>query len=460
MSLIWLRPGVLILLGLTACLPTATPEASARDPRPVDRPNVLIFVTDDQPIGTLRVMPKTRRHFVEHGTKFNNAFATNPMCCPARATLMTGRYSHNNGVKSNEDVQDLDMQSTLQRYLQHAGYQTGMYGKFLNRWHADPPHFDRWGVITGPYRHYDTVWNVDGQHELVAGYWTDALARRSVAFLESLESSRDEEPWLLYVSTPAPHSPYRVAPEYQVTRVPEWKMDPAVRERDKTDKPRYVRDARASTTVAARVARRQMRMLKSVDDLVDDIMRTLEALGEENTIAFFVSDNGYLWGQHGLLGSGISKGNPYVRSVKVPMMLRWPQRVPAGRVDNRLVGLVDVAPTILDAVGLDAADDYPLDGRSLLDDWERPVILNEFWPTSDGSPSQPPQWAALRAEHYNYVEYRLDGRVIFREYYDLRSDPHELRNLFADRDPSNDPRIEPLQSVLAGFRRCGGESCP
>ena len=421
---------------------------------------MLIIITDDQPLSTLKVMPKTRRYFVEEGTRFKHGFPTNPRCCPARATLMTGRYTHNNGVKSNEDAHALDMDSTMQRYLQDAGYHTALYGKFLNRWHEDPPYFDRWGVITGRYRYYDTVWNIDGEDEFVEGYWTDSLSEKSVEFLRGLEPLRDDQPWLLYVSSPAPHSPYKVAPEYQGTSVPRWTSDPAVLEKNKRDKPPYVRRASASPRKAEAVARRQMRMLRSVDDLVGNVMGTLDELDEQNTIAFFVSDNGYLWGQHGLLDTGLSKGNPYTRSVKVPMMMRWPGQVSGGRVDRRLVGFIDILPTILGMVGIQPDPNYPPDGRSLVLDWKRRRILNESWTASDAPTSEPPDWASLRSKSYSYVEYRVGGQIVFREYYNLRSDPYELHNLLGDRDRSNDPHVGPLHRALARARRCSEESCP
>jgi len=451
---------VVLATVLVASVAAALPEAAAQPSQLLGSPNVLIFITDDQPRSTLSVMPKTREYFVREGTWFKHAFPTNPMCCPARATLMTGRYTHNNGVKSNEDVHSLDMDTTLQRYLHDAGYYTGFYGKFMNRWQDDPPHFDRWSVIRGPYLYYDTVWNVDGEDQLVEGYWTDALAEHAGDFIEGREGPNDDQPWLLYVSNPAPHAPYKVAAEYQGTSVPQWHNDPAVPERNKSDKPSYVRNASVRSREAKRVARRQMRMLKSVDDLVGDVMTTLDELDETNTIAFFVSDNGYLWGQHGLLGAGLSKGNPYARSVKVPMMMRWPDELPRGHVDRRLVGFIDIAPTIYSATGVAPDPTVPLDGRSLLEDWGRRRILNESWRVSDASPALPPDWAALRTKRLNYVEYFVGGNIVFREYYDLRADPNELHNLLGDRSRSNDPKARRLHRLLKRARSCSGESCP
>lgn len=106
-------------------------------------PNVLIILTDDQrATGTMGVMPETRRVFKRNGTRFTRAFATTPLCCPSRASIFTGRYAHNHGVKNNDSVASLDHRSTLQRYLKHAGYRTGIFGKFLNSspMKTDPPY--------------------------------------------------------------------------------------------------------------------------------------------------------------------------------------------------------------------------------------------------------------------------------------------------------------------------------
>ena len=447
-----------MLLGL--CIASATGAVAGPLQVPLARPNVLIIMTDDQPIGTLQVMQETKSYFAEQGTNFTNSFANNPLCCPARAALMTGRYSHNNGVRENSDAHRLDTNSTLQRYLQDTGYHTAIFGKYLNRWHDDPPHFDTWGVITGPYEYFDTVWNIDGEPRFVEGYWTDALAERSVGFLEEIETTRDDQPWLLYITTPAPHAPHLAASAYADAEVPPWKANPAIPERNKSDKPPYVREEHAWTYEGKSVRARQLRTLMSVDDLVADVMETLTRLGEDNTLAFYLSDNGYLWGEHGLLGTVLSKGNPYKRSVKVPMLMRWPGRVLPGHVDRRLVGLVDVAPTVLAATGVEPDPAYPQDGRSLLDLWTRDFILNESWRRDDAPRLKTPNWASIRNRDYSYVEYRNDGRIIFREYYDLANDRYELRNLLGDRDRSNDPDVDELHDRLRAARRCTADSCP
>jgi arylsulfatase A-like enzyme len=195
----------------------------------------------------------------------------------------------------------------------------------------------------------------------------------------------------------------------------------------------------------------------SADDMVQRLFDELDALGEtRDTLAIFTSDNGYLWGEHRI---GANKRFPYTESVEVPFYLRWPGHVAAGAVDDALVANVDILPTILDTTGVTPALRYPLDGRSLLEPGERRRLLLEYWVSSDNA--SVPSWASIRTAAFQYVEwYAADGSVSFREYYDLRKDPYQLRNLLGDPDPSNDPVTDGLSARLAAYRTCQGSACP
>ena len=146
--------------------------------------------------------------------------------------------------------------------------------------------------------------------------------------------------------------------------------------------------------------------------------------------------------------------------MKVPLLLRWPGGERAGATSRRLAGTVDIAPTVLDAAGV-AADPAkpPLDGRSLLRSRKRNRVLLEYW--REGNRMYP-TWASTRTRSFQYVEYYRDDRqtVTFREYYDLRRDPWQLRNLLRDGNPANDPRIAPLAARLAADRGCTGTAAP
>lgn len=424
------------------------------------RPNVLLIVTDDQRAGTLDAMPKTRRLFADAGVSFTDAYATSPLCCPSRASIMTGRYPHNHGVRRNEDAQELVQESTLQYYLQSAGYHTAMAGKYLNGWpeaEASPPYFDRWAAIddSNYQRVYnDITVNLNGDVIFADGYSTDVVEDKSVGFLRTFEKS-DDVPWFLYVAPFAPHAPFVPEARYRDSDTPYVRGNPAVWESDRSDKPPWVRARNVRLAGARATARRQARTLYSVDDMVERLFAAMDRMDEtRDTLAIFVSDNGYLWGEHGLA----SKRFPYTGAIKVPLIIRWPGHVREGTTDERIVANIDLAPTILDAAGTEPAPEYPIDGRSVFGAGARDRLLLEYFGSRLG---ESPSWASIRSGPYQYVEYYDDvGAVAFREYYDLANDPFQLVNLYGDPDPLNDPPLALMVTQLAQTRSCRGSDCP
>jgi arylsulfatase A-like enzyme len=424
------------------------------------RPNVLIIVTDDQRADMLDVLPRTRRWFGDGGTRFTEAFATTPLCCPSRATIFSGRYAHNHGVLNNAMAGRLDQHRTLQRTLHDAGYRTATAGKFLNEWSlaSDPPHFDRWAVFNENLDYVNVPFNVDGQLRTETGYSTDFVSRQSVSFIRWFER-RDRRPWLLFVTPLAPHKPFTPSPRYRNARVPAPQLNPAVDEGDLSDKPPFLRDRELAGRGSRRVQRAQARTLKSVDDLVGRVAAELRRLGEtERTLAFFLSDNGFLAGEHGM----VDKRLPYSESVRIPLMVRWGGHIAAGEEDARLIATADVAPTVLDAAGVRPRS--RMDGRSLLDSAREELFLEYFF-----DPVRPvPRWASIRTTSYQYVEYYgSSGGLLFREYYDLTTDPWQLANLLHDGSPENDPppdQLQTLKDMTARGRRCRGTTgrnpCP
>ncbi len=430
-----------------------------------ERPNVLIIVTDDQrPSGTLSVMPRTRRLFKKDGTRFPHAFATTPLCCPSRASILTGRYAHNHGVVDNLKAENLDESLTLQARLSRLGYHTGFFGKFLNHWdvNREPRFFDDWALFPGDsdavyYR--NGIWNLNGTVRRVSEYATTFVESRTVEFLERAEAE-DERPWLVFVFPTAPHTPFEPEPRYEEAAVSSWRGNPALRERDRRDKLPFEQTRACSLQCALNRRRAQLRTLMSVDDLVAELFRTLSVLGEErDTMAFFLSDNGYLWGEHGIAGKDV----PYLESVKIPMLARLPGRARAGATDGRLVANIDIAPTVLDAAGGPESELESMDGRSLLDvSWEREVMFLEY---RRGEGRDIPSWESILTPSFQYIEYykgdeKRDDGVMFREYYDLESDPFQLDNLLGDSLPGNDPGLRGLSSRLASYRTCKGDACP
>jgi arylsulfatase A-like enzyme len=191
----------------------------------------------------------------------------------------------------------------------------------------------------------------------------------------------------------------------------------------------------------------------SVDDLIGDVDDALQERGEKDeTLAFYISDNGLLRGEHELTG----KGHPLRPAVEVPFYLSWPEMIEPGR-DDRLAANIDIGPTILDAAGLWDGADHSMDGRSLLDDWRRAEILLEY--RKSGS-FVSPSWASFRSREIQYIEYYDEtGETIFRELYDLVRDEWQLTNQLASgTDTGLD--VAALSQRLQRYRHCSGSDCP
>jgi arylsulfatase A-like enzyme len=446
---------VRVSLCLAAVALTACPQSGSNL---ATKPNVLIIVTDDQRIGSLGVMPQTRRYLVDGGTNFKQAFVTTPLCCPSRSSIFSGRYAHNHGVVNNGPglAESLNQESLVQFYLHRAGYLTGLFGKYLNKWRTTqaPPNFDDYAFFSEGEPYFRGNWNHDGTLVSPPLYSTTYINTLAQEFVRTAEKT-DDQPWFLYLATAAPHGPSIADRRYRHAPVPPWSGEPAVSEKDRSDKPPYVRQDHASLAHGRLIRERQLHTLMSVDDMVGQLLDLLRSLGEERrTLVFFISDNGIVWGDHGLRGKIV----PYTPSIQVPMMMMWPGHVPAGENDNALVANIDIAPTILDAAGL--SPDQPMDGHSLLRGTpQRKSLLTEytFMPQYNV-----PTWASLRTKSFQYIEeYNPEGtQVRFREYYDLTADPWQLDNLLADRDPSNDPDVAALSRRLALERTCAGSDCP
>jgi len=436
----------------------------------VSPPNILIIVTDDQRSG-LSAMPATRRIFKRDGIRYPDAYVTDPLCCPSRASIMTGRYSHNTGVRSNIERPELgvsagsalDASSTIQRYLDDAGYTTALFGKYLNKWDFSkaPPYFDSFALVNrqrGYYRNRVSVGTASAgvTNIFVSEMYNATIVReRTLGFLRS--QAKSQQPFFLYVAPGAPHNPFTPEPKYADDTFGAWAGNPAVGEANKSDKPRYVQAASARLMDGRRIRTRQYRTLESVDRMIDAIYAELRAQRKDkNTLAFFISDNGSMWGEHGLLGKNV----PYTSSVQVPFFMRWPSGpLTSGTSDPRGAANIDIAPTVLQAAGIPIPS--TTDGHSLLGDWHRERRLTEHWCNI----TKCLFWAAERTREYHYIEY-YDGpnfdtaNVTFREYYDLIADPYELRNLLRDGDPANDPDVTTPAALLAADRNCAGDACP
>jgi arylsulfatase A-like enzyme len=414
--------------------------ARERAPAPDPRPNVLVVLTDDQTLDTLPsdppAMPWLQSQIEDpagHWIWFPNAIVSTPLCCPSRATILTGRYDTQTGVRNNFQGQLLDDTNTLPVWLQRAGYTTGLVGKYLNNYPFGrasfvPPGWDRWFAKENANEstaYYD--YDVDDQgyvhhYGAVADvYATDVLGEAANGFLRQAPADR---PWFLYFAPNAPHGPWIPAPRYaDVSAMPPPPMPSPEQMNDVRGKPAYVRvQPRRTQQDLDRYRQDDLReraMLRSVDDALRAMVATIAARGElDRTVIVFLTDNGYDFGLHRLDG----KRYPYTPSLGVPFAIRAPWAT-AGS-DPALVANVDVPATIADLAGVRPG--LPQEGISLA-----PALRGEplasrpgVWIDWGGDQSVP-AWSGVRTDRYTYVR-NADGT---EELYRDADDPLQLNNL-------------------------------
>jgi arylsulfatase A-like enzyme len=432
-----------LVVAAAAAWAQAAPAAEPGD----DRPSILLVLTDDQRFDTLGVMPTVQRELVARGVTFTEAVAVNPLCCPSRATILTGQYSHTTRVYSNlppyGGAQWFDDDSTIATWLHGAGYRTGYVGKYLNEYGGSwaPPGIDRWftppgwdvwlGYGGGYYGYSFMVDGLVGRATTALGdYSTDVFTHQAVAFVRDA----GEDPFFLVYAPYAPHRPATPAARHAGTFASLGDARPSSwNEQDVSDKPAWVRSrARIGVGEAAKtdaLRRRQLESLLAVDEGVDALVGALRASGRlENTLIVFASDNGFLWGEHRL---PYRKSSPYEESVRIPLVVRWDRAVPGPRSDASVVGNVDLAPTFAAAAGVGAPGS---EGASLLPllrgsgaPWRKEILLEHLRGT-EGYEREVPTYCGVRSPRWKYVAYQTREE----ELYDLRRDPLELVNLAGD----------------------------
>jgi len=391
------------------------------------KPNILIFLTDDQRArGSMIEMPTVRRVFGRGGTEFTNGYETTPQCCPSRSSIFSGQYAHNTGIVVN-DGSTFNAKDTWERYLHRNGYFTGLIGKYLNTVPTDD----------APYFDFTDIGGNTSEPEQVT------MARAVNEFFRQAEV-HDSQPWALEVGSRSPHFPWDSQPD-DPRPVPVFKapFKPAsFQEADRTDKHPSVQKRSYSDQTFVDQYHGQQLETQTADEEFSQVWETIKdhREGGGKLLGFFLSDNGYAWGDHGLWG----KGEPYLEHSEVPFYVRWPGHVAASAKDARIAANIDIAPTIYDAAGIKPG--YSVDGMSLLRDRQRPWLLLEYL-----NPDTPaiPRWRAFLAPgKREYIQWE-DG---FVEDYDLRRDPNQMdaRNL---ADPTIAAKIE-------AAKNCRGADCP
>ena len=460
-----------LLLLVASCSGSSVSESEmAQSPEgksPTDRPNIVFVLADDLDYALTQKMPNLHSLLVEEGTSFENAFVSYPLCCPSRATILTGLYAHNHNVKGNELPEggfetfrdEGHEENTIAARLQEEGYRTALFGKYLNEYPGDdptyvPPGWDEWYGKLNEQKRYDYELNENG--EVVSygrnpeDFFTDVLSSKATDFVR--RAAEDTKPFFMFVAPLSPHLPATPAKRYKdAFAEEEAPRPPSFNEEDVSDKPSYIQDTERfdgeETSEIDERYRKRLRSMLGVEEMVASLIEELEVTGElENTFVIFTSDNGYVEGQHRMVkGKFIS----YEESARVPLFVKGPGIAPGSKVENLILN-TDFAPTFADLAGVEV----PADGRSLTpllrgEDpslWRSNILLEGF--DSKGTYS----YAAVRTKTHKYVEYDIGER----ELYDLQADPYELESLHGSADPS---ALENLKAKLDALRGCSKEGC-
>jgi arylsulfatase A-like enzyme len=432
-----------VLAGL--CLASVAPAAETR-------PNILYIMSDDHAahaIGAYGSKINQTPHIDrigKEGMRFSNCFVTNSICTPSRAAILTGKYSHVNGVPVFNTFDG--SQPTLAKYLQAAGYHTGMIGK----WHlgSAPTGFDFWTILPGQGTYFDPVFITSAGPKKIPGYATDIITDLSLAFLEDRPK---DKPFFLMCHHKAPHRPWQPdakhAKQWENVQVPEpetfdddyaTRSDAAREATMRIDRDLTPGDLKQKPPAGLagkdlkkwkyqRYMRDYLACIASVDDNVGRLLDYLDKKGlAENTVAIYTSDQGFFLGDH----DWYDKRFMYEESLRMPFLVRWPGKVKTGSVSDGMVLNVDFAPTLMEAAGLKAAAD--MQGRSFLPllkgqtpkDW-RTSMYYRYYHYPMHHRVQPHY--GVRTDRYKLIYFNKIGQW---ELFDLRKDPHELKNVYAD----------------------------
>ena len=439
----------LAVIFLFAFLSSSLTACSSIGNQNTEMPNIIVIMTDDQPQHTLPYMPVIQKELVAKGITFSNAFATTPLCCPSRASILTGLYAHNHGVKTNRAPEGgavaFHDQSTISVWLQDAGYRTGFFGKYLNGYNDlpegyVPPGWDDWQAFVrrDPNLDFYLNYSLNENGKVIQygkepqDYSTDLLAERAVKFIRE---SR-QQPFFLFFSAFAPHQTYQAAERHKdlFKSLDEFERyrPPSFFEADLTDKPLWANDIeRPSVDYVDKVHERMLRSLMAVDDAAGSLISALERGNiRDNTIIIFMSDNGMSMGDNGVFG----KNCPYDGCLRIPLVVSYPHLTSASRVDESLILNIDIAPTLIDFAGITSPT--PIDGESFLpvlsstsQGWRDGFLIEHFKDFADieesGLAFLIPGYVGYRTDEWKYIEYET-GEI---ELYNLYADPFELENL-------------------------------
>ena len=522
------RTVVLLVVALSVGLSapgtaTGPPAASARQASAATplveagrgRPNVVMIMADDMRTDELRFMPRTRRIIARHGLTFENSFSANPLCCPARASFLTGEYSHNHHVYASTrpyGFKAFDDRYTMATALEDSGYRTALVGKYLNGYgyeqslvsgrpslHYVPAGWTDWyasveppagaGYTGGTYHYDHVVYNhngtIDDHHK--GEYSTVGISRISQALIRTY--ARGQRPFFLWSSFVAPHEGLPVEPDdprHGTPARPQWvkgRFDRVIDrapgiprgggkiEADMRDKPGFMRRLHEPRAGARRGmlndARQRAEAVYVLDREVGHIVRTLKRTGEwDDTVLMFTSDNGYFLGEH---RKKFGKILGYEPSIRVPFLVTGPgMRKPERRFDP--IDLVDMTATVLDLAGATKrlTARHPIDGSSRVSTmlqgdqgWTAPIVTEgHIWGKVKKKKAEQ---LGFKGSGRSYIGIRTARWSLIRtvrgslELYDLAGDANEMRS--RHRDPSYRRTKRRLLEVWNDYKDCRGQAC-
>jgi N-acetylglucosamine-6-sulfatase len=453
------------LLALAAAFSVVLPGGAVPPPRP----NLILILADDLRWDEMDypfVRAPNVQRLAREGARFTNAFVTTPLCSPSRASFLTGQYAHKHGITDNTDHSPRSHELvTFLRLLHDAGYETAFFGK----WHmgvddSARPGIDRWISVEGQGSYLDPVFNVDGEREKRSGYFTDLLNQFAVEFLRRERT----KPFLLVLSHKAVHPDITQYADGSISDPRGGKFIPAERHKRLYTEARIPRRRSYGKVPEGKPAllrpigqlpplgpesvtddetiRNRLRMLAAVDEGLGEILQTLEAQQQlDNTVVIFTSDEGYFYGEHGL---SAERRLAYEESARIPLLVRYPKLIRAGRSIDQFALGIDLAPTLLELGGAPVPKD--MQGRSLVPwlrgqkvPWRNSFLIEYFsdkvFPRVTNMGYQ-----CVRTERWKYIHYaHLDG---MDELYDLKTDPFEMKNLIGK--PHARPALEEMRAEL------------
>jgi arylsulfatase A-like enzyme len=445
----------LIGLILISCSKQESPDSVVS---PVSQKNIIFILSDDHRYDFMGFTGKVpfletpnMDRMAREGVHLENAFVSTSLCSPSRASILSGQYAHKHRVVDN---QSMIPEGTVffPKYLQESGYQTG----FIGKWHMGEHHFgarpgfDFWASFRGQGVYFNPVININGTEKAYkdSAYVTDVLTDLALDFLDN---RKKEQPFFLYLSHKGVHSDFMPAPRHmgkyeneEVAYPPS--MFPPGHERSTVtdaeynfaDVPNWVKAQRDSWHGVDYMYHGQIKFedfykrycetLLSVDESIGTVIARLEKEGlMENTIVIYMGDNGFSFGEHGL----IDKRQAYEESMRVPLLAMGGGLPPATKV-SAVVQNIDIGPTVMDFAGI-ATKDH-MDGNSfkrlLFQEqmaWRDTVFYEYFW---ERPFPQTPTVHAVRTSKYKYIRYH--GVWDINELYDIEKDPYEMKNLIRD----------------------------